>query len=473
MNRKTISFLRLAVCLVFVMTLLTGTAAPSLAQPPTINAQGALVGSEQNPADAAITKRLRVGMETVPPNTLTYTFKIDKVNLDGLLDANTLAVMPTIADKTISFGSNDFHPMQNNMSVRDLVEQTDNLHKESSTLFPAGTNWTRAGIYVYRVTEVQSVTGYFPNAQTETLTFSKAQYDLHVYVAERTPPATGYYVWAIGAYRILTDDGNTTGGGVGNKVNPQPGGDPQGPINERYSKMIFTNSYLRSGGGGSQPSDARLRIGKKVTGLGANSTLYFNFDVTVRKPAISTKTSYRVYVFETNAQGQVVQVPAGQLQNNVQNPTLINMGGYIEYQLNPPGQAVRFMLKHNQFLSFSDIDAGATYIVNELGTQLYTPSVVQTKSNVASPVQSAFGSGQPLSTPTTPPTVVTIAPVGAAQWIDSAEFSNLRDTITPTGINVDDLPYFAIIAVAAIALGGYLFFRVRTRKHDEAAVEAN
>jgi hypothetical protein len=305
------------------------------------------------------------------------------------------------------------------------------------------------------------------NSATETSVYSRAQYDLHVYVAEKTPPITGnpFYVWAIGAYRVLTDEGTSAPGNE--KVNPWPGGVQSDLEGYKYSKMIFNNSYLRSGGGGTLPTDARFRVNKTVTGLGSSSALYFNFDVTIQKPAISTKTTYRVYVFEGTSTNPL---NATQLQANVLNPTLINNGGYIDYPLTPPGTIVRFKLKHNQYLSFSNIDDGATYVVNEIGTQFYTPSYVLTKGGVSTaPVPGTLNNGH--STPTVPPTTITISPTN--NYIDSAAFTNAREPITPTGIAVNDMPYLAMVVVALASLSGYMFFRIKVRKNKDEVVDQN
>ena len=469
MNKKTISLLRLAVCMAFVMTLLIATAAPSLAT--TINAEGALVGTEQIPANAAITKCLAVGQETPTPQ-VTFTFQIDKVSLNDLTDSASLSAMPTITNKTITFGPADAYnsALTNAQQIHKRLDQTDYLYKEGAeTLFPSTVNWTRSGIYVYRVTEQQSGFPYL--SANEVATYSKAVYQLTVYVAEKT--GGGFYVWAIGARRVTNDDGTVNAGNTGPKVDCRPGG-PNGTYQFDFSKMIFTNTYLRRGGGGTTPTDGKLKISKVVTSLGADSFKYFEFDVTIRKPIISDKANYRVYVFEVNAQGQTVPVTGyTSLQNNVQNASLIHTSGaYIEYPLSPPGTVVRFRLRHNQFLSFSDIDAGATYVVNEQSHTPtdYTPSYLLTKSGTAAGTMTGTP-GSSLSTPSTPPMTVTISPTNA--WMDTAAFSNKFKDVVPTGIAVDDLPYFAIVAIAAIALGGYLFLRVKVRKNDEVAVEAN
>jgi hypothetical protein len=230
--------------------------------------------------------------------------------------------------------------------------------------------------------------------------------------------------------------------------------------------MIFTNKFLRHGGGGPQPSDGRFRVSKAVAGLGSSSALYFNFQITIQKPSISTKTNYRVYVFDSPTANTPLNYT--QLQSNVQNTSLISSAGYINC---PIATQTTFMLKHGQYLSFSDIDAGATYVINELGTQYYRPSYALMKGGISAGTQTALNYGDGLSTPTSPPMTVTISPT-QGQWTDSAAFTNTRDPITPTGIAVDDMPYVALIVIAMASLAGYLFFRIKVRKNDGAAVEA-
>ena len=481
MNKKTTSFLRLAVCLAFVMTLLLSAAAPSLANNQ-MNATNALVGTEQNPANAAITKCFAMGQETQTPN-ITFTFQIAKVSLNGISDAAALAEMPTIGQAggvggtgtvTAAYTQADVYAANNPMTFR--ANQTDYLYKETQALFPNTVQWTRTGIYLYRITEQQTTNYFIADATRETLTLSKAQYDIQVYVAARTQ-GTGYYVWAIGAYPILNDAGNQTGNTVGNpagKVNPQPGGPTGGGGvpglgTGPYSRMIFQNDYLRHGSTNppiNPDTDHKFRIRKAIEGIGSDPSLYFNFDVTIRKPAISTKNTYKAYVYEGNS---MTPLNATQLQQNVTNMTIINNAGHIEMPLT--GSAT-IKLKANQYLAFTDIDAGATYVVNELGTIDYTPSYNIFKGNNVTPIQSQTGTQNgSLSTPVNPPIIISISPTNS--FIDRVDFSNKYKDVIPTGIAVNDLPYIALVVFASLALGGYLFFRIKSHKHEEAAVESN
>ena len=445
------SLLRLAVCLAFAITLFAFTAAPSLAY----------YGNEQNPANAAITKVLALGQETPTPN-ITFTFQIEKVSLDGDTSSAALAIMPTIGNAsgnpnigtiTISFSSNDTYP---SLMHSKRESQTDYLPKESQqTLFPYNTLWPRAGVYLYKVTEAQTTNYYLADPNRETLTLSKAQYYINAVVTDRTPPVYGYYVWGIAAYHALDDEGASVQ--QGNKIDCTPGGNQQFPYNTRYSQMIFNNKYLRHGS--TQPpvnpgTDIKLKISKSISGLASSISQYFNFDVTIKKPIISTKTSYRVYVFEGTSS---TPLSYSQIMQNVNNQTILNYAGYIDM---PIGVPVRFMLKHNQYLAFTNIDAGATYTVNELATTNYTPSYTLTKGGVFAGNQTGT-TGSSLNTPSAPPVTVTISPTNS--WNDTVAFNNKFIEID-LGIAVDDMPYLVIIAAVLAILGGYLFFKARGQR---------
>ena len=481
MNKKTTSLLKLAVCMAIAMTLILSAAAPSLAG--TWNSTNALVGTESVPANAAITKVFLVGQETIPPN-ITFTFQITKVSRNGQTDAATLAGMPVIgtpdpgSDRigtvSVSYTPGDVYDPQR-PGINSRMDQVDYLRKETQALFPTNLQWNGTGIYVYRITEVQVTNYNIADTKKETLTLSKAQYDLQVYVAAKS--SGGYYVWAIGAYPILNDAGGQTGSELGNpagKVNPQPGGptDGGGTGAGPYSQMIFNNSYLRHGSPDvptDPDNDHKFRIRKVLDGIGADNMQYFNFEVTIRKPANSMKPNYKAYVYDSASTTPNVPLTYNQITSNVQNTNILDNSGYIKF---PFGQTVTIKLRGTQYLAFTDIDAGADYIIKELGTLDYIPSYQLYKSNDNTPARSETGvMNGALQTPDSPPVIINISPTNA--FIDKAVFTNKYKDVIPTGIAVNDLPYIALVAVASIALGGYLFFRIRSRKHDEVAVETN
>jgi hypothetical protein len=63
-----------------------------------------------------------------------------------------------------------------------------------------------------------------------------------------------------------------------------------------------------------------------------------------------------------------------------------------------------------------------------------------------------------------------IGPLGIGEGKNSnyAKYTNTRATVTPTGVNVDDLPYVALIALVLVALGGYIVFAARKRSSNNA-----
>ena len=293
MNKKTISLLRLAVCMALVMTLFICAAAPSLAvNYGTINDQDALVGTEQNPADAAITKIFSKGQGSATPSA-TFRFIFEPVSIDD--NPNLKDYMPDIPDAVINYSSSD---TVTSSQLAWNANQTDYMPKQTQPIFK-NIDWGRSGIFLYKVYEEQSgVT--ITDSSRQTVYYSQAVYEITVYVAEKENQAGSFYVWAIGAKRIKTDTGSTTGSEVGVKVDPRPDGDPDKPNLGKYSKLIFSNDYLKHGSGDpDDPEDMMLKVSKTTKGLGSNSSLFFNFNITIEKPIKSQKTVYTVYVFET------------------------------------------------------------------------------------------------------------------------------------------------------------------------------
>jgi len=361
--------------------------------------------------------------------------------------------MPNIPDAVITYNSSD---TVTSSQLAWNANQTDYMPKQTQPIFK-NINWGRSGIFLYEVYEEQSgVT--ITDSSRQTVYYSQAVYEIAVYVVEKENQP-GFYVWAIGATRTVTDTGSTTGSEIG-KVDPRPDGDPAKPELGKYSKLIFSNNYLKHGSGDpDDPKDMMLKVSKTTKGLGSNSSLFFNFSITIEKPIISQKTVYTVYVFQTPiGGGSPEQLTSSELQEIASS--YVKSGGYLEL---PTGQPVSFKLKHNQYLSFVDMDEGATYKVTEQAATDYTPSYQLTINGaMGNKVNGTQGQSLPMTS------AITIT-----SGKDEAAFTNTYKTITPTGIAVDDLPYYAAIAIAVIGLGGYLFYRIRSRKENEVAVEAN
>ena len=439
MTKKRNTLLRLVSGAVLAMALSLGMAAPAFASgPPALD----MMGTVDNPAQAALTKILQVPAGTTTP-AADFTFTLGKKSLDDSTTTASLAEMPTLGPKTVSFAAAD--ATDSNTSTANTVD----LAKETGDLF-AGVVWPHAGVYVYTVAETPG-TYTISNSFQEQMNYSSASYDLYVYVLEDATTGTCYVAGT--SAHIVTVDG-TNGTAAGEKVDPTPGTDgttlvqPDG----NYSQMTFTNSYLKTvtTDPGNPASDSALAISKTVGGNFADTTKYFAFSVTVNNPDIVAGTApYKAYVVDANG-------VVGNIANNVSTVSgPDSTGPYIEFT---PGAPLTVNLMSGQRLSFVDLYVGSTFTVTEAAAADYTPSCVLTLNGSANTFNGAEN------------TALTVPGSGTAligEGANSAAFMNTYKTVTPTGVSVDTLPFIIVIGAAVLALIGYIFAKSRKNaKHD-------
>ncbi|WP_395548167.1 MULTISPECIES: Spy0128 family protein [unclassified Lacrimispora] len=414
-----------AIALAVVMSMGTAMSAFAAGNP--------VYGSETTPARAAITKKLTMPIGTPTP-AATFTFHVQPVSVDDRSTPEDLATMPALGDKNIAFIANEAGA--DNLNTKTIVKQTDNLF--SSATFP------HAGKYVYKVTEEEAVSGYAP-AANEAYIFSHAEYTLTAYVKNGT---NGLYVAAV-ASQIAALDSSNGNSVVGDKVDPTPDGDPN--IEGDYSKMIFTNIYSKTAGGidSTDPTDKALTISKTVTGDYADRTRYFAFDVAARKPeVIPGDVTYKAYVLD--ASNNIVT----STENYMTLQTDSNSKPYISFSAGIP---MTVNLKHDQRLVFTDLHIGASYDVTEAAVQNYTASLAY-----------VVNGGTPGSTSNTEGNLqLGISNILIGKDQNSAAFTNEYQTVTPTGVVINNLPFVMILILAA---GSFIaFVAVKSRKKRSRA----
>ena len=422
--------------IVVAMMLMFSVAIPAFADDPYAK------GTESEPADAAITKRLVMPEETITPSIM-FEFVIAKKGLDGKSDPADLDAMPGIPNKEVSFTSAD---------AGDIADEIKTINKETGHLFE-GISFDRAGVYEYTVTELTTT---FTNSFEEKVTFTSAVYDIVVYVDNKAD-GSGVYILAIGAYIVVNDESNEDEP-VGSKVDPTPG-DMTIEVGD-YSEMIFTNYYLKNNGG-TEPDDTVLALSKVVTGMAANQEKYFPFSVTASNPVTvvdnpsDPATTYKAYVYDGTS---LVDDLSDYLNTAAANIGTDDEGR--DYIIFENGSPVTVNLKHGQWLSFIDLPVGAGYVITESAVADYTASYILSLDGVTSTEKSNLDSNEELSTGARK-----IADVTAAA---SAAFSNAYKTITPGGISVDNLPYYVIAGLALLALFGFVAFKSRKRASNIA-----
>jgi len=405
---------------------------------PAFAAGSPIYGTKDKPADAAITKMLKMPVTTTTP-TVSFAFNITKKSLDGASGTADLAKMPPIVSLPITFSAAD---------TGTVTGGTKYVPKESPTTLFAGVNWEHPGVYIYTITEIHPSPPEYPVIDPatgfvkESMVYSEAVYDVAVYVV---PDENGVlYAYAIGAtvMEIDTEDGAEKG----DKVDPTPGGNPD--IDGDYSKMIFTNVYVKNEGG-TTPDYTTFILSKivtgteEVTGPGRLGTI-FPFQITVTKPELVTAPqTYRAYVID--ADGVIMdEIPTAMTTGNIGNDGNYD---YIEF---PSGTRVDVNLLHGEKLQFIDLHVGTKIAALEETPAGYTPKYQLTIAGDpkgVQPGQQGIAHGFPSTTD----------PLDkyTGEGVNKAEFTNMYQITAPTGISVNDLPYIALLMVGFLALAGF------------------
>ena len=400
----------------------------ALAAGPGLDSNGALLGSEASPAQAAISKVLKLPVGTNIPKT-DFEFEVKAISVDD--EAATVSNMPQIAKVIIPVTGEETAADAGNIST--IVIESKDIFQNA--------NFPHAGVYVYEITEVSDT--FEGDAAHETMTYSGAKYTVSVFVKDKAA-TSGTYIYAIGSLVTVADVSGQT---AGDKVDPTPGGD-----GEKYtsSQMIFTNTYVKTNGGDPNDPDplnySTLAISKKVTGEFGSTSIYFDYTLELAAPSLVPTTpaapAYSAYVVEN---GAVVTTSA--------NGTIAGTDSKGQpYLTFVSGEKTSFSLKHGQELVFINTPVGTSYVVNEAGTIAYTPSYIITydgtaKAAVPGSMSAALSTGAQL----------------VGEGANKAAYTNDRDTVTPTGLNLNDLPFIGMLLLAVGATAGYLAFKSRKK----------
>ena len=377
--------------------------------------------------EAAIAKTLNTPVGTVLPADLEFEFTIVPENFSGIAYDNSN--MPTlgtagVADISITSASNP-----------GSYGDTDTYWAETADLLAIDWSSWADGVYVYTITETNGT--FTPSADPlvdEILSNSKAEYSMSVFVE-------GGVVVAVAAKYIKDHTGGTAGG---YKVDPTPGGGTE--LGHDFSQMIFNNQYVKYEN--TDPEDpgfvlatAPLAISKAVTGEYAKPDDEFDFTATITMPTLvennddflSFRDPYVAYLFENGAL--------------VDDPAVVT----VSFE---SGTAQTFKLKGTQSLVFANLPVGATFTVTEEVAAGYVPSVVIDGTAIAGKYNTALSTG----------TKYVLDPeIG----YNLAAYTNDASTTPPTGLNLNTVPFYAMIVLAISAMGVYLVAKTRKGKAQQ------
>jgi hypothetical protein len=437
MFKKSKLFLTLA--LAFIMCFASVT--PSLA---------GLDSPAASTSQAAITKLLKVPKGTAIPNNMTFKFSVTAVAMNGDNSADSLATAASAVISDNGIVSITFNGSQKQKAPVDTDINT--YYLESAGLFDVS-KYPSPGIYSYRIKE-NANTYTINDPLHEALTYSLAEYDVQVYVKKDT---NGLVIAYIGVIREINDDGTELEDSEKDKLDPTPGGNPSHEFG--YSEMTFTNKYIKTNGpvdpdvpDPTDPDDSTLNVSKTVTGIFGSTIKYFDFTLTLTLPdliASYLKPYYAAYL----VQGNVIIDPVNNADSTIIG-TATDGTKFIKFA---PGAETHFKLRDGQKLMFVNTPVGTKYSVTEAAAVGYTPKTSVIYNN-GTP-QTATG------TLTNIPFSVNNAYIGEAA--NSAAFINDSGTTTPTGLDLNDLPFIGLIALAIGAL--VLFVVIKSRKQRNAS----
>lgn len=381
-------------------------------------------GTPESPAGAAITKVLEMPQGTTIPNA-TFTFDIQEVSVDGDTSDAAKTTMPELTG-SVTMDDNSVSALDGDKKI--VTKNTGNILDEIE--------WPHAGEYVYKVTEVAS-SYTIADTNKETLTYSQAEYDLHVYIAEAEDGSL--YVKSAGAIIRKDQSGGTQG--EGEKVDPSvPGSETEG------NSFKFVNTYTKTPGGREDPDPKTqsFAISKAVAGDMASKTKYFPFEVTITNNSMVTTASYKAYIC-TLSNGTYTKVSAEEANGQYDTGT--------DYVTLTTGIKSDIDLKHGQYLVVMDCPQGTIYNANEKAVPGYKASVHIVVGGIAvNPDPANTNANTALSTDNR------IITAGGA---NSAAFTNTYATTVPTGILINNLPFIAMILVA---IGAFAAFIINKRR---------
>ena len=426
----------LAMLLVVLMSVTAIT--PVLASDEDPDDNGAILAEgPDNPAKAAITKQLLIPVGTTVPS-VRFVFDMKGISIDEDESRGKDAPIPGVDDLTIII--NDVSDISAPVNgIRTITVETLDIFRDIE--------FDGAGVYVYEITESRDTNLAIVESEDEWLNFSKAKYTLNVYVANKTDGSGDTYIYAIGTMFTTDHDGTDADG---HKVDATPGikGDDYRP-----SQMIFVNDYGRLYGP-DRPDNpdpvnyASLFTGKTVTGIYGDYERYFEFDITLMPPTILDPDLVPEYY-----KGYVVEGDEVVYDEKVAPVALWDDDNDRPYIKIFPNAGNKIHLKHGQRLVFMDTPVGTQYEVFEHGVPHYLASVVVMTNGDEVEIKGEK-LGDDLSTE--------LQHTGETR--NSAAFTNARDFVAPTGLNMKDLPFFVLIALGVGTLVAFVGVTVHRRK---------
>ena len=420
-----------------------------------------------NPAKAALTKLFKTPVNTTNPGgSFRFVFTpLGMVENDVLITTN-IATMPPIPQQTISIAAGAAPADTTVFAVGDSISYVKESGDFLATLGPA--SWGNGeGIYRYRVEEVEAQSNIpIVNSLKETAVYSQAWYEIEIWVVEDPVTKLLYAKYVYGKIVVTRVDEFYEGEDPG-KLDPTPGGKNEHitvTIEDDFSQIIFTNKYWKTDGD-KEAKKTALEVTKTINGAGAVLTTYFNFTITVTQSSvIKPQQSYMAYVLDSS--NNIVTDAQGR------NGTYDGYEGANGYFTFVSGTPKTISLTNGQRLGFVDLHVGSLVAVQEAANNEYTPKYQRTFTTAQQEFTGVAGSPWGFPRNTEP---LDVGPHYIEEGFNHniVKYTNTRTGATPTGLDVDDLPYVILISLAIVGLAGFVAYKAtfkatRKRAHDGA-----
>lgn len=186
----------------------------------------------------------------------------------------------------------------------------------------------------------------------------------------------------------------------------------------KKEKVLFTNTYVKN--------NASLIIKKETTGDMADKTKAFSFTIQFTKSSLSDQTTFT---------GKIGEMPI-----NCEN-----------------GKETEFKLRHGQQLVFDALPVGTHYIVKEKGVKGdgYTPAITVIENGVTTINGVVGNETEDLTSLNNGKNNI----VGEGE--NKVDFVNAYNAIPVTGVLLNNLPFFLLVGIAAVAFGILFFMRIQ------------
>ena len=273
-----------------------------------------------------------------------------------------------------------------------------------------GNKFTEVGEYVYEVKEEQQSDPVVAETDHEKLIMSKAEYTMHVYVAEDKGT---FKIDNIIVNNKKDDKGVESTGKVDNI-----GG------NANDNTFRFVNTYVQEAGTGKDPTKpgedyttfGSLNVSKKVANLYTKAAQSFNFTASFVFPEGTDATTLK----------NGVKANGTDITNNLNS-------GYT------------FTLEDGKNMKFTGLPVGTKITVTEAATPNYKGSAVVTINGTEENV-AADGYNKDFS----------ISNKKLGQNKNAVDVTNTYNNVPTTGIIMNTLPYVLMVALCGVALVAFV-----------------